>query len=173
MVNRHNRTRQFDLGLARAFQVKEWSMRSNTTILGMCVNDAFMLYRGSCGATPHISCNDFFSDFSEQLIENTHDAGAVTVRSRLAPTTSQDVGHMAAISGVGTHLSSTKRFRTIGGRLSKARLQRKCRMCGMKTQDRCSTCRDNDNTERHFCAAKTGRNCFAQHTSEVHGLSSS
>ena len=170
MVDRHYRTRQLDLGLERAFQVKEWSMRVNTTILGMCVTDAFMLYRGSCRASPHMSCNDFFSEFSEQLIDNTYDAGAVKVRFRLTPTTSQNVGHMSAISGVGTHLSPTKRFRTIGGRLSKARLQRKCRMCGMKTQDLCSTCRDNDNTERHFCAAKTGKNCFAQHLPEVHGL---
>ena len=65
MIDRHNRTRQADLGLERAFQVKEWSIRVNTTLLGMCVTDAYNLYRGSCGATQAVSCHDFFCALAE------------------------------------------------------------------------------------------------------------
>ena len=45
-IDRHNRCRQDDFKLEKKFRVKEWSQRVNTSLLAMCIVDAWLLYKG-------------------------------------------------------------------------------------------------------------------------------
>ena len=49
MIDRHNRTRQEDLGLEKAFRVKDWSLRINSTLLRICVVDAYLSHEEGRG----------------------------------------------------------------------------------------------------------------------------
>ena len=42
-IDGHNRCRQDDLGLEKKFEVKDWSTRVNTSLLAMCIVDAWKL----------------------------------------------------------------------------------------------------------------------------------
>lgn len=48
-IDRHNRCRQEELILEEKFEVKEWSMRFNTTLLAICIVDAWKIYKGAMG----------------------------------------------------------------------------------------------------------------------------
>lgn len=73
MIDRHNRVRQDDLALEKSFEVKEWSMRVNSSLLGMFVTDTYLLYRGGFGSAPRKHGLDFFYALAEKLIDNTYD----------------------------------------------------------------------------------------------------
>ena len=79
-IDIHNRCLQDDLKLEKKFVVKNWSTRVNTTILEICILDAWKLYMGSRGGKRHMSPNEFYCQLSDELINNSEDM--VTLRQR-------------------------------------------------------------------------------------------
>ena len=52
-VDRHNRCRQDDLTLEKKIETMDWSFRVNTSLLGICIVDSWLLYKGGCGKRDH------------------------------------------------------------------------------------------------------------------------
>jgi hypothetical protein len=77
VVDRHNRRRQDDLGLERKLEVKEWSLRLSTTILGMIFTDAFLLYKGSRASPEAVLPMKTFIRYlaGEMILNNISDTG--------------------------------------------------------------------------------------------------
>lgn len=121
--------RKDDLTLEKAVEVKEWSMPVNSTLLRMCATDGYLLYRDGFGPSSMQSSHDFFYSLTERLIDNTYDV--VALRQPLAPR-NVDESVLPSSSAV-THLSPLKARRgALAGRVQKARIQRKCRVFGVK-----------------------------------------
>ncbi len=164
-IDRHNRCRQDDLRLEKKFRVREWSTRVNTSLLAICIVDAWLLYKGNRGSRYSMSPNEFYSTLAEQLIDNTY--MAPSTRSTAAQTVVNDVTK----SGIGPHLTSTSRKRKReDGTVTNALYQGKCRVChqNRKTKWICSECTRTQSTDYWVCHCATGRDCFAKHLSEVH-----
>ena len=69
-VDQHNRCRQDDLDIEKAFEVKEWSMRVNSTLIGICAADAWLLCKGAREARTKLAPDEFCTHMVEELIDN-------------------------------------------------------------------------------------------------------
>ena len=161
-IDQHNRCRQDDLQLERKLVTQDWSKRVNLTLLGMCIVDAWLLYRGSVGEACGMQQHTFYERLAEDLIENT--IGHVSVRRRLrfddeieAPPTPRH--------GIGAHLTPTrKRRKTTDGRESRFLAQRTCFHCKKRGCTLvCSTCRYEENKGEVFLCSAKKSSCFIEH----------
>ena len=92
MIDRHNRTRQEDLGLEKAFRVKDWSLRINSTLLEICVVDAYLLHEGGRGNRGFKCPKDFLLSLPPNLLATVLillGFGGVVPPVALAPTEAQ------------------------------------------------------------------------------------
>ena len=164
-IDRHNRCRQDDLDLEKKFQVKEWSLRVNTSLLAVCIVDAWLLYKGNCGGRDRMPPNQFYATLAEQLIDNKY--GVTSTRSQIVDHWETDV----TASGIGPHLtpSSRKRKRE-DGTVTGCTYQGRCRVCknGTKSKYVCSECTRSKFVDYWICHSDTGRGCFAQHLRDSH-----
>jgi len=107
-IDRQNRCRQDDWYLKK-FEVKDWSMRVNTSLLVVCVVDAWLLYMGTRSSRPSMNPNEFYSLLAEGLIDNKYDS----IGSRKSRNPNEDEEHGVSansmVSGVGAHLTPTNR----------------------------------------------------------------
>ena len=117
-IDRHKRSRQDDLGLEKKFEVKEWSMRVNTSLLAICIVDAWKLYAGAKGDASKMSPNPFFCELADQLIENKYDR--MSLRQRDSDSAFEEE-EMEFESGIGTHLTpTTRKSKTASGDVTSA-----------------------------------------------------
>jgi hypothetical protein len=176
MIDRHNRCRQDDLMLERKLGTLDWSMRVNTSLLGMCIVDSWYAY-SQCTATQERQ-KDFYSFLAEELIDNCHDSARrrnrgpdVEVRSPSSLISNNGLPRC----GSGPHVTPTKRKRFHKGELTKNLYQGGCKVCKLKTTYICSVCKDqgdDENFEKHvyICANRKGRSCFPDHMASSHEL---
>jgi hypothetical protein len=171
MIDRHNRCRQDDLMLERKLGTMDWSMRVNTSLLGMCIVDAWYAY-SQCTNTDEKQ-NSFYSSLAEELIDNNYDTvgrGSETRRS----TRMMRANGRGRPKVIQAHLTPTKRRRIEKGVMVKGLYQGKCRVCKKKTIFVCSACSgENDDSALHgkemwLCMNKNGETCFIQHLSTAH-----
>jgi hypothetical protein len=179
MIDRHNRCRQDDLQLERKVGTMDWSMRVNTSLLGMCIVDAWYAY-SQCtqprGPNPNAAYNEkqkeFYSFLSEELIDNSYDSGGRRSRGN-----TPDKGPRLVTTdgrGVEAHLSPTKRRRIEKGVATNGLFQGQCRVCKKKTVFICSACKAgngdglNHGKDHWLCMNKQGQTCFIQHLSDKH-----
>jgi hypothetical protein len=182
MIDRHNRCRQDDLMLERKLGTMDWSMRVNTSVLGMCIVDAWYAYsqctktRGATTSTAESEKQkDFYSFLAEELIDNAYDSVGRRNRENATDAGPQLVNiHGLARCGVEAHLSPTKRRRIEKGVTTNGLYQGKCRMCKKKTIFVCSACKDaNEDGIVHgkevwLCMNKQGETCFIEHLADKH-----
>jgi len=143
-IDRHNRCRQDDLKLEKKLEVKDWSMRVNSSLLAICVVDAWLLYKGTRGSCPSMNPNEFYSLLAEGLIETKYDS--IGSRKRRNPNDDEEFGVSAnsMVSGVGAHLTPTNRKRQRkDGTDTGAIYQGRCSICRgfRKSKYVCSQCR--------------------------------
>ena len=81
-IDEHNRCRQDDLNIEKKLEVKDWSMRVNSTLLAICASDSWLLYKGGRGARTRMSPDQFYTVLAEQLIDNRYHAVGVGLRRR-------------------------------------------------------------------------------------------
>lgn len=58
--DQQNRLRQYDLDLEKTIETNDWSLWMTSSLLRMCVSDAYMLYKGGRGNRSCIRPHDFF-----------------------------------------------------------------------------------------------------------------
>ena len=73
LVDRHNRHRQDSIDLEKKIEVKDWEFRVNSTLLGMCIVDAYQLYIAGRAGRVSMVPNTLFSALSDELIDNTYE----------------------------------------------------------------------------------------------------
>ena len=155
-IDRHNRCRRDDLGLEKKFEVKDWSMRVNTSLLAICIVDSWKLYLGARANSNRISPNQFYSELAEGLIENKMDK--MTLRQRDSDSDAQDFD-IEIGSGVGTHLTPTNRkHKSSGGSNTSAICQSRCSECKgtEKSKFICSASKMYLEREGFLCHHQTG-----------------
>jgi hypothetical protein len=180
MIDRHNRCRQDDLQLERKLGTIDWSMRVNTTLLGMCIVDAWYAY-SQCTSTKEKQ-KRFYSLLAQELIDNKYDtigSNGSGRRSRAEDCPEARARFMSndgpARCGSGPHVTPTKRRRKRSdGTITRNLFQGHCRVCTKKTTFVCSVCKDDNEDgiihgkEVWICMNKRGRNCFYEHMTDKH-----
>ena len=132
------------------------------------------MYSGILGDTEGETSKDFYELLAAEMIENKLDHPRNRFRLRRNPIIpSRDSYHPNGQpkSGIGIHLSPTKKRRVNKGQETKALAENFCRECKQfKSSTVCSKCRDEnpDKREVFLCNIRTGRNCFAEHVAQEH-----
>ena len=165
-IDRHNRCRQDDLKLEKKFEVHEWSMRVNTSLLAICIVDAWLLYKGGQGSRDCMSPNEFYSTLAEQLIDNKY----CTTFTRSQDVQADEVSSMT-MSGIGPHLTPTNRKRKRSdGSMTNCSYQGRCTVCKgfAKSKYVCSHCTRDISNDVWICHSSTGRDCFRKHLRTHH-----
>jgi hypothetical protein len=160
--------------LERKLGTMDWSMRVNTSLLGMCIVDAWYAY-SQCTNTDEKQ-KDFYSYLAEELIDNNYDSVGRRSRESTPPGRAARLVTVNGLArcGVEAHLSPTKRRRIEKGVIKKGLYQGKCRICKKKTVFVCSACKDaNEDGLFHgkevwLCMNKQGETCFIEHLSDKH-----
>ncbi len=152
MMDWHNRCQKDGLMLERKLGTMDWLMRVNTSLLGMCIVDAWYAYsqctkpRGSTNnANTDEKQKDFYANLAEELIDNSYD-GRAGVRNRGGDVQDPRTVSTNGLSrcGIEAHLTPTKRRRIHKGSLTKGLYQGKCRVCKKNTTFVCSACKDDN-----------------------------
>jgi hypothetical protein len=180
LIDQHNRSRQDTLMLERKVKTHDWAKRVNISLFAMIVVDTYLVHSKSTESDQ--TQKDFYEEVAEELIDNNYDGAAAGGRrsrenARVGPnpTLSRTTG--SPRSGVGIHLTPTKKQRKIRGVILNQSAQGDCKVCKIKRTTRtCFKCKDDrDNTrsgaaEPWICGTKDGSMCFSTHMSEVHGI---
>ena len=169
-IDRHNGSRQDDLGLEKKFEVKEWSMRVKTSLLAICIVDAWNLYAGSKGDGSKISPNQFYCELADQLADNKYDRISLLQRESDSAVEDEDIGFG---SGIGTHLTPTTRKRkNVSGEETSALYQSRCNICKSTKKSKFiySACKIYFDKEVYLRHHQTGPDCFKTRVDERHDL---
>jgi hypothetical protein len=169
-IDKHYRWRQANLDLEKTVQMKEWSFRVNTSLLGIIVVDYWLIYRGAVGESHGVSQGDFYEQLAKALNENKRDGSSLRERW-----IHHEEGAVGGVSmdrprrGISAHLTPTKRKRKgkVGEPLPYS-LFNNCRECKRsKLRYICSVCNDTDGLicKVFLCHSSTGRSCLEQHVS--------
>ena len=182
MVDRHNRSRQQVLDIEKKLGTQRWDMRVNLSILSIIIVDTWCVVKGILGDRYEPNESEFYTKLAEEMIDNSLDT-AQTTRSRTShivfatgPQSKLDTTDGRVSSGIGVHLTPTKKRRCMNGKQTNYLQQNWCSDCmgdkPFKTTYVCSECRDVDGKIKNlaFCHSKTGRLCFRRHVEEVHNL---
>ena len=167
-IDRHNRSRQDDLMLERKVGTKDWSVRVNLSIFGMCVVDAYYVAKG-CRIYDETPAR-FFENLAEELIDNTYGPGVNRRGQRGRASLSPE----PRVIQTTAHLTPTKRKRNDKhGNPLRFSLQGRCNVCHKKTSHICSVCKHDQGSEvasePWICHNKNGgRECFTEHMLEMH-----
>lgn len=114
MIDRHNCIRQDSLDLEKSIEVKDWSFRLNSTLLGIICTDAFLLYKFGKSGRSLMSAHKFWCVLATALIENEWDGigvrGSATRAGSSSGSPSSSLGKTPRTS-TDVHLTPTKRMR--------------------------------------------------------------
>ena len=140
-------------------------MRVNLSIFSMIVVDCWCIKVGILRDRCDEGEEDFYEALAGEMIDNNMDTYGTRNTSTAnvqAPATFVEAdGHVA--SGIGIHLTPTKKRRKQKGEVTKYLQQDWCPECRkFKSTYVCSVCR------KTVCHTKTGRLCFSQHVEKYH-----
>ena len=108
-VDRHNRCRQADLNLEKTLRTHDLAMRVGMSLLGVVIVDAWLAYSGCIGERLSITQKDFYSALSEELIDNSYDQITARRKRQSDAMESAALADNVPHSGIGPHLTPTKR----------------------------------------------------------------
>jgi hypothetical protein len=178
-IDQHNRHRQDNLQIEKKIGVKDWSLRVNLALLGMCIVDSWKMWSQitlNPNGSPSELQSQFFSKLATELIDNTYDVPATRLAQMEDETFVEreallDPETNTARSGISIHLTPTRvKKRKRDGTETNHSSQRRCFVCKMKTKFQCSLCKDRNNKacKSIFCHSDTGRACFMVHVEQNH-----
>jgi len=170
-IDQHNRCRQDTLNLEKKIQCKHWHKRVNMSIFGMIVVDSWMLYKGCTGGN-QLNQATYYKALLDALIDEPLKTQPETRRTSMSTTSSGgSVSTSVCASGLGMHLTPTKRIAPATASSTGRRMQIKCRVCLQKTTWVCSLCHEDPklgDIGAAYCHPKSGRVCYQRHMYEWH-----
>ena len=174
-IDRHNRSRQANLKIETKYGTNDWDKRVNLSIFSIIVVDSWYTKYGILGDENDELENKFYEGLAAEMIDNKFD-DTYNTRRRMADGSSElDTRDGRVASGVGVHLTPTKKRRCSKGVKLNYIQQDWCNGCRggdsalrYKTTYVCSTCRDEDGLNVTFCHTKTGRLYFRDHIEKEH-----
>lgn len=163
-IDQSNRTRQDDLEIERLLRTHDWSIRVNLSIFGIELVDTYYVYNG-CSNNKE-NPDTFFTNLSEEMIDNTLDQRSSRARLAQIPEANQNLPIQSP------HLTPTKkRRRNRNGNITDKTLQGNCRVCKKSTTWTCNLCKAQDpgGPEPWCCHTKNrGRTCWREHCQQKH-----
>ena len=175
-------SRQQVLDIEKKLGTQRWDMRVNLSILSIIIVDTWCVVKGILGDRYDPNESEFYTKLAEEMIDNSLDT-THTTRSRTShlqfatgPPSTLDTLDGRVSSGIGVHLTPTKKRRCMRGEKTNYLQQAWCSDCMdpkvYKTTYVCSECRDVDGKIKNlaFCHPKTGRLCFRKHAEEEHNV---
>ena len=176
-VDRHNRYRS-EVGLEKAFFVKEWTFRINLSLLAMIVVDTYLLYLKTRPANMNPKnvhdCSSFTELLAGELIDNNYDGKNLRSKKRSASSAHfVDLTKPHPKEGITTYDPMEKRKAFKKNKITGVKEEylesnrRVCcvKGCSRKSKYKCTEC------HRYVCdniaKGKTIR-CITQHIEEKH-----
>lgn len=156
------------------YGTQDWDKRVNLSIFSVIVVDTWNVYHGILGDKNEELEKEFYESLTEEMIDNKFDEVHNTRKRRLEESdgvSNLDTRDGYVASGVGVHLTPTKKRRCVKGELTNYIQQDWCKGCTgerFKTIYVCLMCREQDNMNLAFCHTKTGRLCFRDHIKSEH-----
>ena len=172
-IDKHNRHRQDTLMLEKKIETKTWDKRVTTSLFGMYVVDAWLMYKGattdSLQPDPELNQQEFYTALAEDLIERGHmrrtrQSGRQGI---VNPHHNNEKNNQPFLGASLIAVPKMKRKRN--GRVTKYRAQGRCRVCydGRPTNV-CSVCKETLNELHYLCNPRSGRDCFERHYQDNH-----
>ena len=172
-IDKHNRHRQDTLMLEKKIETKTWDKRVTTSLFGMYVVDAWLMYKGattdSLQPDPELNQQEFYTALAEDLIERGHmrrtrQSGRQGI---VNPHHNNEKNNQPFLGASLIAVPKMKRKRN--GRVTKYRAQGRCRVCydGRPTNV-CSACKETLNELHYLCNPRSGRDCFERHYQDNH-----
>ena len=167
-IDQHNRHCQDTLQIERKMQTKSWHKRVTTSLFGMYVADAWLMYKGcttaSADASPKLNQKELYCQFAAELIDNNQDKVRTRSRRRI------DSAHnLVSMSSVPVLRATTKQITDTDGKLTKFCAQCRCCVCiKARSKTVCLTCEDKLGKTLYFCDESSGRNYFQIHVQTCH-----
>lgn len=159
VVDLHNMFRQGTLSLEGAYRTKAPVRRLLTTLIGICITDAYLLHRHRWGKG-HTSFWDFRFFLASAMAENTADRQGVSTRSSAQPPPDVDESEQLPL-----HLPMLLRQHPYyaDGHAKDTRLR--CRICKKKTGYCCRECSKGADFASivPVCLPTPTENCFDVH----------
>lgn len=174
------------LKLETTWKTHNWHIRCNTTILGVCIVDAWLLYKQATGI--EMKQRKFYSILAEQLIDNKWDKQRGMLYKDLfqgeendglvqAPAPIEipcgDIGLSATFRphGIGLHLTPIKEKQANSNHTAQAR----CRYpnCRRQVTTECSICfaiYQQGEGSRYYCCKPGKSDHWICHMQEHHGI---
>lgn len=123
-------------------------MRVNMSILGMCIVDTWMLYKGINEGSNYVKQTIFYSVPSQPLTNNSYEYRGRRERQWVAEE-SVAFSNGKPTSGIDAHLRPKKERKTPKGKKTKFAVQDRCVLCKYNlTSFVCSQYRDDDLEEK-------------------------
>ena len=147
----------------------------NLSIVSIIIVDSWYFKDGVLGIENDELENQFYEGLAAECIDNKFD-DVYNTRTRMVDGSSElDTRDGRVASGVGVHLTPTKKRRCSKGVKTNYIQQDWCSgyrgrddVLRYKTTYVCSACRDEDGLNVAFCHTKTGRLCFRDHIENDH-----
>ena len=165
------------MNLEKKVQCKTCDKRVNLSILAICFVDTWKAYHHATYTKS--TQRELYLRLSEELIDNTH--GRIFARNNrpCKGLEEDDVDTHGGLitcdgsvrSGLGIHLTPTKKKRKLHGKTTPYLKQGYCKVCKRKTKYVCSLCdhvHDNDGKKTFICHTSTGQDCFLKHIQMKH-----
>ena len=158
-----NRTIQDDLQLKRNIQTKDWSIRVNTSVIG--INDVATYYLGkTCKWWDDMNPAEFYCNLAQEMIDNRW----TEIRTRINQA-GEPIEYTGCTRNIVTNCIPTKKKskRKTQDSLKDTKFlaQYRCKVCGAKNTNVCSSCGD------YLCHDKLSRFCLDAHCEENNQLS--
>ena len=172
-IDKHNRHRQDTLMLEKKIETKTWDKRVTTSLFGMYVVDAWLMYKGattdSLQLDPELTQQEFYTALAEDLIERGNMRRTRQGNRQGSVNPHHNTGNSNQLYFGASLIAAPKMKRKRNGSVTKNTAQGRCRVCydGRPTTV-CSVCKENLNELHYLCNPRTGRDCFEMHCRECH-----
>jgi hypothetical protein len=166
LVDRHNRRRQDDLNLEKKFEVKEWTMRVISTLIGMLTVDAYLFYKHTrVFSQEELTQKQFVRYLASEMVHNSFDNLSRATRSKGVPRTNvNDRPRINPMNGRRMVYTDKNDLFSNGKKRRRRRGTCSAHNCDRKTIWICSLCTN----RTHLCNHSDYPQCAENHAYNYH-----
>jgi hypothetical protein len=159
-IDWHNRSRQGELALEKRWVTQKWTLRVMTTVIAICVTDAFLLAREFIHEFEDVSVVHFAKCFSKRAVEK---AAALIISEN-------PVAAIVTVPRASCYLASYGRkemVSSVTGEAYTKQIQRYCEVCNALTSFFCAVCNIPLCGQHKSCVGEHAKNPMRRWTRSV------